>query len=92
MRGARMCSPAAIVTARPARCSSCAIWVPLDEAPTTSTPPSATCAGLRYDWAVSVATDGGTLAAKLGRRAMLHAPDAMTTVRQRQSPRSVRTR
>ena len=66
--------------------------MPLDEAPTTNTPPSATWAGLRYDWAVSAATDGGTLAAKAGIRAMLQAPEAMTTVRQCQSPRSVRTR
>ena len=38
------------------------------------------------DCAVSVATDGGTRSAKAGTRAMLHAPVASTTVRQRQSP------
>ena len=41
---------------------------------------------------MSVAIDCGTLFAKACRRAMLHAPEASTRVRQRQSPRSVRTR
>jgi hypothetical protein len=41
---------------------------------------------------VRVAIDGGTRAAKPGIRATLHAPEASTTVRQRQSPRFVRTR
>ena len=34
----------------------------------------------------------GASQSEADRRAMLHAPDAMTTVWQRQSPRSVRTR
>src|SRR6476659_8898549 len=87
-----MCSPTEIVTDRPERWSSCAICVPLAEAPTTRTPPSASCSGLRYVWAVSTATDGGTRSAKLGTRGMLHEPEANTTVLHRQSPRLVRTR
>jgi hypothetical protein len=39
-----------------------------------------------------MATDGGTRLATTGRRAMLHAPDASTTVRHRHSPQSVRTK
>jgi len=65
---------------------------PLADAPATSTPPSASSEGLRYCCAVSVAIDGGTRSANAGTRAMLCAPDARTSVRHRQSLRSVCTK
>src|SRR5882672_8646379 len=87
-----MCSPTDKITGRPERWISLAICVPLDDAPTTKTPPSASWPGFRYSFAVRIAIDGGTRLAKVGSRATLHAPEASTTARHRQSPRSVRTR
>src|SRR5882724_7363166 len=87
-----MCSPTERVTGRPERWISLAIWVPLADAPTTRTPPSASWAGLRYCWAVRVAIERGASLANAGIRETLQAPEASTTDRHRQSPRSVRTR
>ena len=47
-RGPRTCSPTASVTGRPERWISWAICTPVADAPTTSTPPSASSSGLRY--------------------------------------------
>src|SRR5258708_21122715 len=87
-----MCSPTDKIPGRPERCISLAICVPLDDAPTTKTPPSASWSGFRYSFAVRLAIDGGTRLAKVGTRAILHAPEASTIARHRQSPSSVRTR
>ena len=51
-RGTRMCSPTDMTTGRPERRISWAICVPLADAPTTRTPPSASWPGFRYCWAV----------------------------------------
>ena len=81
-----------MVTGRPCRISSSAICTPLDDAPTTRTPPSGTWPGLRYSWAVSWVTPEGTPAAAAGTVATLQAPDATTTASALQPPPSVSTR
>ena len=84
MRGSRTCSPTERVTGRPDRRSSAASCTPVADAPTTSTPPSGSLAGITVverrqllDLApapqpLSRGTDG-----------RLQAPLAMTTARQR---------
>ena len=91
-RGPRTCSPTANVTGRPERWISWAICTPVADAPTTSTPPSASSPGLRYSIGVSVVTDAGTASAKAGTRGTLNAPVARTTVRHCHSSWSVVTR
>src|SRR5258708_21378786 len=91
VRGPRTCSPTANVTWRPERWISAAICTPVADAPTTRTPPSPSCSGLRYSIGVNVVTDDGTAPEKAGTRATLNAPVATTTVSQRHSPRFVMT-
>src|SRR3954468_17215804 len=90
-RGMRTCSPTESVTGRPLRWISSASWTPVAEAPTISTPPSASCAGDRYVVALTVASDSGTSAATAGTVVTLADPLAMTSVLHRHSPRSVAT-
>lgn len=70
---------------------SSASWIPVAEAPTTSTPPSGSCDGLRYSRGVTWSTpeireaNGGTNGRSLY-------PVAITTFRATHSPRLVATR
>ena len=80
MRGARTCAPTAIVTGRPERWISSASWMPVADAPTISTPPSASWSGFRYTSAVTTSMPAGMLAANAGTRATLQDPVASTTV------------
>ena len=87
----RTCSPTATVTGRPERCTSSAIWTPVAEAPTTSTPPGASAAGLRYSNALRAVTVAGGAPPNSGTLATLNPPEANTTVLHCQRPWSVST-
>ena len=87
----RTCSPTASVTGRPLRWISSASCTPVAEPPTTSTPPSASCAGDRYVSGVTDSTDRGSAEANGGTAATLAAPVATTTLAHRHVPRSVAT-
>ena len=77
---------------RPSRAvQPCAIWIPLAEAPTTSTPPSGSAAGLRYPAVLTAVIPSGRSCAGCGSVAAAQAPVATTTVRACQAPRSVST-
>ena len=90
-RGPRTCSPTASVTGRPERWISWAICTPVADAPTTSTPPSASCVGVavlhrRERRRPTTAAPS----AKAGTVGTLNAPVASTTVAHCHSPWSVR--
>ena len=80
-----------MVTGRPLRWISSAIWMPDAEAPTTSTPCSVSWVGDRYVIGVSISIVVGVACANAGTLAMLAAPLATTTVAHVQTPRSVIT-
>ena len=90
-RGSRVWRPTARVTSRPAAASSSAICAPEADAPTTSTPPSGTCSGLRYVWGVSWRIEDGSSLAALGTRARSFHPVAITTRSASQAPSEVCT-